>query len=137
MVVGNVPVGMFTQIQLKDVQIEFELKMRGAFNMKVVLEIMWILLPIVIVGAIGLFVVTRLKHKYSKGELGKKKTKSAQNWLDSLIPIGIIVGCNIGILFGIYSSFSVLTTGSLGAGLGMLCGYFGYEIYSNKETDHS
>lgn len=105
--------------------------------MELVLEIGGIILPLVIVGAIGIFVVTRLRHKYDKGELGKKKTKDAQILLDSLIPLGMLIGCAAGILVSMYVSFSILTSGSLGAGIGYLCGYFAYEIYSKQEINHS
>ncbi|WP_053217053.1 hypothetical protein [Virgibacillus senegalensis] len=91
--------------------------------------IMKILAPIVIVGAIGLFVVLRLKHKYNNGTLGKKKTKSAQTLLDSLIPLGMILGCLISVIFN-------MNVG-LGAGVGFFLGYLAYEIYSKKEESTS
>ena len=51
---------------------------------------------------IVVFVIKRLEHKYKNGKLGKKKSKEAQNLLDSLIPIGMLVGCIIGLIFGMF-----------------------------------
>lgn len=101
--------------------------------MEEIMEIVRIVLPVAITGAIGVFVVFRLKHKYNKGTLGKKKSKSAQSLLDSLIPLGTIFGCLIGILFSMFFPTSLITTGSLGGGIGLLFGYFAYEIYSKKK----
>ena len=53
-------------------------------------------------GGIVVFVIERLKHKYKEGKLGQKKSKDAQNLLDSLIPMGMFVGCTIGLIFGIF-----------------------------------
>lgn len=105
--------------------------------MGLVMEIVRIVLPIVIVGGIGVFVVKRLKHKYNQGNLGKKKTKGAQDLLDSLIPIGMVLGCFVGVILGMFSPISQLTTISLGTGIGYLIGYFAYEIYSKKEESSS
>lgn len=91
---------------------------------------MRILLPLIIVSGIALFVVNRLKVKYDKGTLGKKKTKYAQDVLDSLLPIGMVFGCAIGVILSMVFSMHLLSTLSLGAGIGLLLGYFGYEIYS-------
>ncbi|MEN1970490.1 hypothetical protein WMZ97_20740 [Lentibacillus sp. N15] len=55
------------------------------------MEILRILLPVV-VGGIAVFVVLRMKYKYDNGTLGKKKSKNAQNLLDSLIPFGMMAG---------------------------------------------
>ena len=55
---------------------------------------------------IVVFVIKRLEHKYKNGKLGKKKSKEAQNLLDSLIPIGMLVGCIIGLIFGMFSRTS-------------------------------
>lgn len=43
---------------------------------KSTMEIIRILLPLVIVGGIAVFVVTRLKNKSKKGTLGKKIQKN-------------------------------------------------------------
>lgn len=105
--------------------------------MGLVMEIMRIVLPLIIVGGIGIFVILRLKHKYKRGSLGKKKSESAQVWLDSLIPLGMIFGSAFSVVFSLFFSTSLPTTISLGAGIGLLFGYFAYEIYSKIGTSHS
>ncbi|MEK4714352.1 hypothetical protein [Sporosarcina sp. FSL K6-5500] len=101
------------------------------------LEIARIVLPVAIVGGIAVFVILRMKHKYKKGTLGKKKTKSAQNLLDSLIPFGMMIGLAIAILLSIFTPFSFLSAIAWGPGMGMLFGYFAYKIYSKKEDSYS
>lgn len=96
-------------------------------------EITRTLLPLAIVGGIAVFVIKRMERKYKKGSLGKKKLKAAQNLLDSLIPLGMLCGCVVGILLSIFSPISLLSAITLGAGIGFLFGYFAYEIYSKKE----
>ncbi|GAB6520765.1 hypothetical protein [Bacillus cereus] len=94
---------------------------------------MWLLTaitPVVIIGGIVVYVIRSLKHKYNNGNLGKKKSKNAQVLLDSLIPIGMLLGCLIGIIVGIFSPDSLLLSVSLGSGIGYLFGFFAYEIYS-------
>lgn len=93
--------------------------------------------PVVLVGVIAVFVIGRLKHKYNQGNLGKKKSKGAQDLLDSLIPMGMLLGCAIGVILGTVFPLSLLYTISLGAGIGYLFGYFAYEIYSKKGNNHS
>ncbi|MBS4220520.1 hypothetical protein KHA96_19645 [Bacillus sp. FJAT-49711] len=102
--------------------------------MGLVIGIMRIVLPIIIVGGIGVFVVKRLEYKYNQGNLGKKKSKSAQDLLVSLIPFGMLFGCSIGIILSIFFQSSPLSSISLGAGIGLLFGYFAFEIYSTKRT---
>ncbi|MEI5924919.1 hypothetical protein ACK3XG_21215 [Bacillus sp. TD10] len=101
---------------------------------------MWLLTaiaPILIVGGIVVYVIGRLKHKYDNGTLGKKKSKKAQVLLDSLIPMGMLVGCMIGLIFGMFfPDFSLLSV-SLGAGIGYLFGYFAYEFYSKTGNNFS
>ncbi|PGV59735.1 hypothetical protein COD94_21655 [Bacillus cereus] len=101
---------------------------------------MWLLTaiaPVVIVGGIVVYVIGRLKHKYNNGNLGKKKSKNAQVLLDSLIPMGMLLGCLIGIIVDIFfPSYSLFTVG-LGAGIGYLFGFFAYEIYSKTGNDFS
>ncbi|KMY50017.1 hypothetical protein [Peribacillus loiseleuriae] len=92
------------------------------------------LAPVVIVGGIVVFVIERLKHKYNQGNLGKNKSKDAQDLLDSLIPMGMLFGCAIDVVLGMFSPISLISTVSLGTGIGYLFGYFAYEIYSKKET---
>ncbi|MFE7065167.1 hypothetical protein ACFVAD_23985 [Sutcliffiella sp. NPDC057660] len=101
------------------------------------LEIANIVLPFAIVGGIGIFVILRMKHKYKKGTLGKKETKSAQNLLDSLIPFGMMIGFAVALLLSIFSPISLLSAMTWGPGIGFLFGYFAYEIYSKKEESHS
>ncbi|MBY7111548.1 hypothetical protein ILT06_11555 [Bacillus sp. 17RED48] len=93
--------------------------------------------PVVIVGGIVVFVMKRLEHKYKNGKLGKKKSQKAQLLLNSFIPMGMLVGCMIGLIFGMFfPDFSLLSV-SLGAGIGYLFGYFAYEIYSKTGDDFS
>ncbi|MED1434868.1 hypothetical protein [Bacillus mycoides] len=93
--------------------------------------------PVVIVGGIVVFVIKRLEHKYKNGKLDKKKSQKAQLLLDSFIPMGMLVGCMIGLIFGMFSlDFSLLSV-SLGAGIGYLFGYFAYEIYSKTGDNFS
>ncbi|WP_313468966.1 hypothetical protein [Carnobacterium sp.] len=107
--------------------------MEGVFTISSIIEIALILLPVIIVGSIGIFVVTKLKQKQAHGTLGKKKTKGAQDLLDSLIPLGMVLGCIFGMISSSFFPISLLSTLSLGAGIGLLGGYFAYEIYSKKE----
>ncbi|MFJ7729653.1 hypothetical protein ACIQXV_26575 [Neobacillus sp. NPDC097160] len=95
------------------------------------------IVPVVIVGGIVVYVIERLKHKYNQGNLGKKKSKGAQDLLDSLIPMGMIFGCAIGVIVGMFFPISLLSTVSLGAGIGYLFGFLAYEIYSKKGNIHS
>ncbi|GLV67307.1 hypothetical protein Bmyc01_59760 [Bacillus mycoides] len=101
---------------------------------------MWLitaLAPVVIVGGIVVYVIGRLKHKYNNGNLGKKKSKNAQVLLDSLIPMGMLLGCLIGIIVDIFFPDHSLFTVGLGAGIGYLFGFFAYEIYSKTGNDFS
>ncbi|HDV8362534.1 MULTISPECIES: hypothetical protein [Bacillus] len=101
---------------------------------------MWLITaiaPVVIVGGIVVFVIKRLEHKYKNGKLGKKKSQKAQLLLDSFIPMGMLVGCMIGLISGMFSpDFSLLSI-SLGSGIGYLFGYFAYEIYSKTGNNFS
>ncbi|HHT7064621.1 hypothetical protein L4A54_09325 [Bacillus cereus] len=86
--------------------------------------------PVILVGGIVVFVIKRMERKYKEGKLGKKKSQKAQLLLDSFIPIGMLFGCIIGLVFGMFSpDFSLLSI-SLGSGIGYLFGFFAYEIYS-------
>lgn len=115
------------------VKLKSNRKIEGVFTISSIIEIALILLPIIIVGSIGIFVVTKLKQKQAHGTLIKKKTKGAQDLLDSLIPLGMLLGCIIGMISSSFFPISLLSTLSLGAGIGLLGGYFAYEIYSKKE----
>ncbi|TCJ02525.1 hypothetical protein [Cytobacillus praedii] len=105
--------------------------------MGVVLEVVRIVLPVVINGGIAVFVIKRLEHQYKQGNLGKKKSKSAQNLLNSLIPLGMLIGCTIGVIVNMFLPISLLPAVSIGAGIGLLFGYFAYEIYSREGESYS
>lgn len=101
---------------------------------------MWLLMaiaPVVIVGGIVVYVIERMKHKYNEGNLGKKKSKGAQHLLASFIPMGMLFGLSIGVIFGIFFPDSLMFTVSLGAGIGYLFGFFAYEIYSKTGENYS
>ncbi|PEF68538.1 hypothetical protein CN324_24820 [Bacillus anthracis] len=101
---------------------------------------MWLLTaiaPVLIVGGIVVYVIGRLKHKYNNGKLGKKKSNEAQILLDSLIPIGMFIGCIIGLIFGMFFPDYSLLAVSLGSGIGYLLGFFAYEIYSKTGNNFS
>ncbi|MBD8036452.1 hypothetical protein H9635_06825 [Solibacillus sp. A46] len=100
-------------------------------------EIMRIVFPLIIVGAISIFVILRLQNKHKKNQLGKKKTQGAQFLLDSLIPWGTFLGIFIGGIISFLFPMSMLNTVSIGGGIGMLVGYFAYEIYSRTEGSSS
>ena len=102
--------------------------------MESLMDIILIVLPIAIGGAIALFVIKRLKAKQKQGTLGKKETTEAQTLLDSLIPLGMIFGSAVGVLLGIVFSISLSNAILLGAGIGMLIGYFAYEFYSKEKS---
>lgn len=101
---------------------------------------MWLLTaiaPVLIVGGIVVYVIGRLKHKYDNGTLGKKKSKNAQILLDSFIPMGMLLGCLIGIMVDMFfPNYSLITIG-LGAGIGYLFGFIAYEIYSKTGNSYS
>ncbi len=105
--------------------------------MGLLLDIARAVLPLVIVGGIAVFVILRMKHKYNKGTLGKKKSKDAQILLDSLIPLGMLLGFAVAMLVSTFTSFTLLSRMTYGSGIGMLFGYFAYEFYSNKEESNS
>lgn len=105
--------------------------------MDLILEIVRTLLPLIVAGGIALFVILRMKHKYKKGTLGKKKSKSAQNLLDSLIPLGMVIGCAVAVLASIFFPISLLSAFGWGPGVGLLFGYLAYKVYSEKEESYS
>lgn len=94
------------------------------------------ILPVLIVGGIVVYVILSLKHLSNEGKLVKKKSESAQIWIDSLIPLGMIFGSAIGVILGLLFSFSLSVTLSLGAGIGYLLGFFAYKSCSEKENDY-
>ncbi|MBP1932021.1 hypothetical protein [Ammoniphilus resinae] len=95
------------------------------------------IVPVVIVGVIVVYVIERLKQKYNQGSLGKKKSKTTHIYLNSLIPIGMLFGCTLGIILGIFFSVSPVVTISLGAGIGYLFGFFAYEFYCKEGNNSS
>ena len=107
--------------------------MKGASNM----ELVMVFVPLLIVGGIALYVIISLKHMSNEGKLGKKKSEGAQVLLDSLIPLGMIFGCAIGVILGIFYPSSLLITVSLGASIGYLLGFFAYKSYSKKGNNYS
>lgn len=111
--------------------------MKGGSSMGLVLEVVRIVLPVVINGGIAVFVIKRLEHQYKQGNLGKKKSKAAQNLLNSLIPLGMLIGCTIGVIVSMFLPISLLPAVSLGAGIGLLFGYFAFEIYSREGESYS
>lgn len=96
-------------------------------------EIVRILFPLIVVAGIALFVINRLQYKHKQGTLGKKKSKSAQNLLDSLIPLGMLAGTAVSVVVSTFVQIPLLSIIGLGAGIGLLFGYFAYEMYSRKE----
>ena len=111
--------------------------MKGDYSLELFIELVGIVLPIAIVGGIMVFVVKRLEYKHKQGKLGKKKSKDDQNSLDSLMPLGMLFGCTIGLILSMFFSISLLSTLSFGSGIGLLLGYFAYEIYGNKQESYS
>ncbi|PYZ94768.1 hypothetical protein CR194_04360 [Salipaludibacillus keqinensis] len=105
--------------------------------MSTFLDIAGALYPLVIVGAIVIFVIFRMKHKYNKGTLGKKKTEGAQMILDSSIPFGMMIGCIVAILLSLFFPISMVSAIGWGPGIGFLLGYVAYEIYSKQEEGYS
>ncbi len=49
----------------------------------------------------------------------------------------MLVGCAIGLILSMFFSISLLSTISFGSGIGLLLGYFAYEIYGNIEENFS
>lgn len=114
--------------------IKAPLKKEGDLStMALVMDIIYNVLPLALMGGVVVFVIKRLEHKYKQGTLGKKKSKNAQRLLESSIPLGMLAGCNAGILISLIFNISLLPTFSFGAGIGYLVGYFTYEIYGNKQ----
>lgn len=62
-----------------------------------------------------------------------KKSKDAKDLIDSLIPLGMIFGCAIGVILGIFFSDFLLLTIVIGAGIGYLFGVIAYVMFSKKE----
>ena len=101
--------------------------------MQAMLGILGIVFPLLIAVLIVVFVIRRLDLKMKQGTLPKKKSKTAQTVLDSLIPLGMLIGSVIALLISMVSTISLGLAFSLGASIGLLGGYFAYERYGNKE----
>ena len=101
------------------------------------MELVIIILPILITGVICLYVINSLKRMSNEGKVGKKKSEGAQIWIDSLIPLGMIFGCAIGVVFGLFSQFSLLLTINLGTVVGYLLGFFAYKSCSKEGNNYS
>lgn len=63
-----------------------------------------------------------------------KKSSDTKVLIDSLIPLGMIFGTAIGVVFGMFfkPNFLVFTI-VLGAGIGYLSGVIAYVIFSKEE----
>ena len=103
--------------------------------MELFMAIVGNVLPITIVGGIAIFVIKKLEHKQKQGKTSKKKSRDQQDLLDSLIPLGMLFGCVVGVVLSILFSFSLLSTLCFGSGGGLLLGYFAYETYSKIEAN--
>ncbi|MCM3758232.1 hypothetical protein M3197_12235 [Sporosarcina aquimarina] len=96
--------------------------------------IMSAILPLIIIGAIGVFVINRIDYMHKHGNQDEKNSKFTRDLLDSLMPLGLLFGCAIGITFSMFFSTSLLVAISVGAGIGFLIGYIVYNFYSKKAT---
>lgn len=90
--------------------------------MEFFMELVGIILPLGFIGAIVVYIVKRLDHQHKQGELGKKKSKAAQNLLDRLMPLGLLLGCIVGLIFSMFFSISLSATLTFGSGIGLLFG---------------
>ena len=61
-----------------------------------------------------------------------KKSKEAKNLIDSLIPLGMIFGGAIGVVFGIFFLKFLLYSIVIGAFIGYLFGIIAYGVYHKK-----
>jgi len=107
---------------------------KGGFHL---LGILHPVMHVAVTGGIAVFVVLRMKHKYKHGTLIKKEKQKDQNFVDSLIPMGVGIGTAFAILISFFSAINLLTTVGWGAGIGMLLGYLVYEMYSKKAESYS
>lgn len=103
--------------------------------MQVILDIIRISLPIIIAGLIVMFVLKQLDDKTKRSTLPKKKTKSAQVLLDSMIPLGMLLGSLLGLLLSIATLIPLGLAFSMGAAFGLLGGYFAYDSYGAKKEN--
>lgn len=103
--------------------------------MQAVFVMVRILLPILVAGAIVVFVVKRLDEKTKRSALPKKSSKNAQVLLDSMIPLGMLAGSLVGLAVSSMTSVPLGLAFSMGAAAGLLGGYFAYEGYGAKEEN--
>ena len=101
------------------------------------MELFLAIAPVAIIGGMVVYVIKRLQHQYNQGNLAERKSKGAQDLIDSLMPIGMLCGCAFGILLGMLSPIPMAYTVGLGAGVGYLLGFFAYERFSRKGNDPS
>ncbi|WBX79444.1 hypothetical protein PD280_17295 [Virgibacillus salarius] len=75
-----------------------------------------------------------LKNHYSEERnIAVKNSKDAKDIMDSLIPLGMIFGCALGVIMGIVFEPYLLFTTISGTGIGYLIGVIAYVIYSMNE----
>jgi hypothetical protein len=53
------------------------------------------------------------------------------------MPLGTLFGCAIGVILSMFFSISLLAALSLGSAIGLLIGYFAYEIYGRNGEGYS
>ncbi|MFI8684824.1 hypothetical protein [Rossellomorea sp. NPDC077527] len=92
------------------------------------------IVPLVLIGAVAVWVIQRLHRKHSQDTSAQTTSKAAQDLLDSLIPVGMIFGSAFGVIISILFSTSLLFTVSVGAGIGLLVGFIAYEVCTLKES---
>ena len=107
--------------------------MKGGVDMELLLAIT----PVVIIGGMVVYVIKKLQQQYNQGSHAKRKSKGAQDLIDSLMPIGMLCGCAVGVLVGMFSPIPLVYTVALGAGVGYFLGFLAYESYSKKGNDPS
>lgn len=63
----------------------------------------------------------------------KNKPKHNRDWIESLIPLGMFFGVNLGLFASIFTDKISMGFGiAIGSALGLLVGTILYVIYSNK-----
>lgn len=91
------------------------------------LKIVW---QILLVGAISLFIILRLKSKFkgrTSDDITREEIVGAY-----FMPFGMILGVIVSAIYSMFSSDSLLTNVSMGPSIGFLFGYVAYEVYSRK-----
>ena len=91
---------------------------------------------VIIMGGIVVYVIKRLQQQCNQDSLAMRKSKGAQDLVNSLMPIGMLCGCAFGILLGMLSPIPMAYTVGLGTGIGYLLGFFAYESCSKKGNDY-